>query len=189
MIGYGQSTKQPIDPQSAELIVWINLTFARVCVLTLILINYVAMLIFIKFNYISQAEIRSELNNLPLDCDVAHERKRIYQEKVGDDKRGYRRTFGIGVKTRTTGTSKQKATEAMLMVEAERQKRQALEDEIAAEKLKRIELENELVNQAEKRKELEQAVDSEKEKREALEDKVDKLSEIVLLMQGNGGQV
>ncbi|XP_021729607.1 uncharacterized protein LOC110696579 [Chenopodium quinoa] len=115
------------------------------------------------------ASVKNHKEKLPPDCDIVSERDKIFELVVGEDKRGYKRTYGIGVKVSTKGNSMYHNTEARHMVE-EVEKRKTLEEEVEIEKQKRLELEQGISMETEKRKELEENMLSEKRKREALEE-------------------
>ncbi|XP_021729810.1 uncharacterized protein LOC110696775 [Chenopodium quinoa] len=101
------------------------------------------------------ASVKNHKEKLAPDCDIVSERDKIFELVVAEDKRGYKRTYGIGVKMSTKGSSMYHNTKAIHMVEEEVRKRKALEEEVEIEKQNRLELEQEISIEADKRKELE----------------------------------
>jgi len=119
-----------------------------------------------------QEELNDRLSQIPEGCDIVAARDKIFIESIGEDKRGFRRTYGIGVPTPTSTNSKQLSSESLRMVEDEAEKRRALEHEMTVEVQKRKDLEEEVACETEKRKELEDEVANEKRKRMLLEEEV-----------------
>ncbi|GAB2283272.1 hypothetical protein Dimus_039586 [Dionaea muscipula] len=110
------------------------------------------------------------------------ERDAIFNEVIGGDKRGYKRTFGIGVNS-CVGVPKQISNGALKLIQEEKGKRQALEDAMAVEVQKRMDLENEIEHETNKRKEIEEQMADEKKRRIALEDDVHILKGLLFELQ------
>ena len=119
-----------------------------------------------------QEELNDRLSQIPEGCDIVAARDKIFIESIGEDKRGFRRTYGIGVPTPTSTNSKQLSSESLRMVEDEAEKRRALEHEMTLEVQKRKELDKKVACETEKQKELEEEVANEKRKIMLFEEEV-----------------